>query len=560
MIVRRFVIFALLLTSFGLMAASPIIAIEEAYERGDISLDESILNKVYALLEPELLDPRFQSDDISIMKCGTPILIEYELVQNQLDANTINTIESLLNPETNALRDTYYSPGGHFMFTYVTSGTDGVPSAGSDVSGVPDFVEWAGQYLDFTWAQEVDSAGFAGPNHVNGDGYYNVSFESMGAYGYCTTSSVDGSELTRLVLNNDFIGFGSNQDPEGNVKGAMKVTCAHEFKHASQRSHSSWSEGGWVELDAAWAEEFVYDYVNDSMLNFMGSGDPYSHPHWGLDHGTSGTGSYEDYAWEDFLHQRFDDNDYQSAPIIEDFWSWRETHTSQNVMESYAQALVNAGSSMQEAFGEYVVWNFFTGSRAVMVAGESQFGYDEAGVSGYPTAVLAATHSSYPVTSSVSGIENLGAKMIRLNTTGEIGLEISFDGQDGVEMSAMWAVRQDNNTVEWGSIELDENNAGSEVIDVRNATYAALIPVITQTTGSSYSANYTIEPDALAECEPGDINDDNNLDVSDLVRLVAIILGNGEAPNDVELCAGDVNGDDDTTVQDVVSLVDIILN
>ena len=149
--------------------------------------------------------------------------------------------------------------------------------------------------------------------------------------------------------------------------------------------------------------------------------------------------------------------------------------------------------------------------------------------------------------------------MIRLNTTSQVGLEISFDGQDGVEMSAMWAIQQDDNTVDWGSIDLDGSNNGSVVLDVRDASMAALIPVVTQLTGSTYGASYSIEENSLAECDPGDINDDNNLDVSDLVRLVAIILGNGEVPSDIELCAADVNNDGQSNVQDVVTLVDVIL-
>jgi len=553
----RLLLTLLLLVTGNLLASTALTAIDEAYQRGEISQDERILNKVYSFLRPELLDLRFQADQPPLIKCATPILIEYEALQPELAESTINTIENLLLPRVDGLRELFFSPGGHFSLSYSTTGTNAVPAADNDASGIPDYVEWAASYLDYTWAREIDSAGFAGPNHIGGDGFYNVSFEAMGSYGYTTTSGVDGSELTRLVLHNNFNGFPSNQDPDGNVRGAMKVTSAHEFKHASQRSHSNWSEGGWVELDATWAEEFVYDYVNDSMLNFMGNEDPYSHPHYGLDHG--GSGSYEDFAWQDFMHQRFDANLYSAAPVIQYFWTWRETHTTQDVMSSYSQALSNAGSSLAEAFGEYVVWNFFTGSRAVMSDGVSQFGYDDAGINGYPTATLAATHNSYPVSNSVTGIENLGAKMIRLNTLNQVGLEITFDGQDGVQMSAMWAIRQDNNTVDWGSIDLDANNNGSVILDVRDASMAALIPVVTQLTGSSYGASYSIEENSLAECDPGDINDDGNQDVSDLVRLVAIILGNGEVANDVELCAADVNDDGQITVQDVVSLVDIIL-
>jgi len=149
--------------------------------------------------------------------------------------------------------------------------------------------------------------------------------------------------------------------------------------------------------------------------------------------------------------------------------------------------------------------------------------------------------------------------MIRLNTSNQLGLEIEFDGQDGVEMSAMWAIRQDDNTVDWGSIDLDGSNDGSIVLDVRDATMAALIPVVTQITGTTYGASYSIELNSLAECDPGDIDDSGIIDVTDLVRLVAIILGNGAPANDVELCAADVNDDGQPNIQDVITLVDLIL-
>ncbi len=559
MLFKKILILSFLLTTTTLMAATSIQAIDEAFDRGELTPDEMILNKIYALLDPELVDSQFIVEQAIPHKCGTPILMQYEALLPELSESTRATIDGYLINTTRDLRSTYLSPGGHFTFDYSTSGTDAVSATDVNNNGVPDYVERAATYLDYTWAREVDSAGFAGPNHVGGDGRYNVSFENLGSgfYGYCSASGVDGSELTHLVLSSTFSGMGPNHDPQGNVIGAMKVTAAHEFKHASQRVHSNWSEGGWVELDATWAEEYVYDYVNDSMINFMGSGDPFSHPHYGLDHG--GTGSYEDYAWQDFIHQRFEGNSYASAPVIKDFWTWRETHTSQSVMESYDHVLSEYGSSLAEAFGEYVVWNFFTGSRAIMSGGVSQFGYDDAGISGFPTATLAATHSSYPASRSLSGIENLGAKMVRLNPGSTNGLEIVFDGQDGVEMSAMWAVQNSDNSVDWGRIDLDANNDGSEVLDMSNAVMAALIPVVTQITGSSYSVNYTVDLNTLTQCDPGDLDDSGVQDVSDLVRLVAVILGNGAPPNDIELCAGDVNADDNISIGDVVTLVDIIL-
>jgi len=297
------------------------------------------------------------------------------------------------------------------------------------------------------------------------------------------------------------------------------------------------------------------------MLNFPGYGDPFSHPHWGLDHG--GAGSYEDYFWEDFLHQRFGNNSYVSAPLIQYFWTWRQTHTGQTVLSSY-QAALSAfpwNTTLAEAFQEYVVWNFFTGSRAVTDnLGHSLFGYDEAGITGFPTATLYHTHSSYPVSINGSVPEHLACRMIRLNPPNTTGLQIDFNGEDGTQMAAMVAVRYADDTVFWQAMELDANNDGSIILDMRNAVFGALIPVVTQTYGSNFSFSYTCTPANVASCTPGDINNDTQMDVSDLVRLVNVLLGTGTTPTPEELCAADVNEDGQVTIQDVVNLVDIIIN
>ncbi|OIO66112.1 MAG: hypothetical protein AUJ47_01795 [Candidatus Marinimicrobia bacterium CG1_02_48_14] len=538
-------------------ALQSVASLDNAYQNGEITLDQKIINKVYLVFDQSRMLAEYRPTSATILKCATPILHEYETFKADLAPQTREIVEGYLNPAMDE-RSLYDSPGGHFRFTYSTTGANAVSATDNDMSGIPDYVEWSAEYMDYTWALEIDSAGFAGPNHTGGDGKYNVAFEAMSSYGYTTTSGVDGAELTRMVLHRNFIGFGSNQDPDGNVKGALKVTCAHEFKHASQRVHSNWSEGGWVELDATWAEEFVFDYVNDSMLNFLGMNDPFSHPHYGLDHG--GTGSYEDYPWEDFIHQRFGGNSYASAPLLEYFWTWRQTHQSQAVLTSYQQMFTNFGTTFTDAFKEYVVWNYFTGNRAVTFAGQSVFGYDEAGVAGFPTATLTTTHSAYPVTINGTSFEHLASRMIRLMPPTGLrnGLEINFNGQNSVAMYAMWAVRA-GTQVTWGEIPLDANNDGSFVIDMRDATEAALIPVVTQTTGSSFTYSYTIDAATVADCITGDLTDDGSIAVTDLVRLVNLILEQGEPPTPVELCAADVNEDGDISVQDVVQLVNLIL-
>ncbi|PIP12096.1 MAG: hypothetical protein COX49_07495, partial [bacterium (Candidatus Stahlbacteria) CG23_combo_of_CG06-09_8_20_14_all_40_9] len=59
--------------------------------------------------------------------------------------------------------------------------------------------------------------------------------------------------------------------------------------------------------------------------------------------------------------------------------------------------------------------------------------------------------------------------------------------------------------------------------------------------------------------EKGDINNDSEINVVDVVRCVNIILGNPPSPTQYELWAADVNDDGEVNVIDVVGIVNIIL-
>ena len=57
----------------------------------------------------------------------------------------------------------------------------------------------------------------------------------------------------------------------------------------------------------------------------------------------------------------------------------------------------------------------------------------------------------------------------------------------------------------------------------------------------------------------GDVNQDEIVDVLDLVRIVAIILGN-YSPTEIEYLLSDLNDDGIVDVLDVVTIVNMILN
>jgi len=331
--------------------------LESALAEGLISPSEVALNKAYFAFEPEKVDPRFlvPSDLDRKYKDGTWVF-QSILSDPDVDASVKDYLKAKMNEPFDGDREDrslYYSPGGWFKLSYSTSGPNGVPSADNDSSGVPDFVEWCASYLDTAWQTEIIDLGFIGP-YV--DPYYNISFENMSYYGY-TTIMNPGLGQTRIVLHNDFLGFPNNDDPEGNQKGAAKVTCAHEFKHSSQYMGSRWTEGGWVELDATWAEEVVYPQVNDYHNYIAYSGSPLYSPEQSLDQG--GSGSYEDCIWEQYMTETFGNQ------IMVDFWDWRVSNTGQTMLNSYRHWLQQYGSDLEDAWAEFIQWNDLTGIYAL---------------------------------------------------------------------------------------------------------------------------------------------------------------------------------------------------
>ena len=61
------------------------------------------------------------------------------------------------------------------------------------------------------------------------------------------------------------------------------------------------------------------------------------------------------------------------------------------------------------------------------------------------------------------------------------------------------------------------------------------------------------------ECNMGDVNEDDLIDVADIVNLVNIIIDANHILTDYELCASDLNSDDTINVLDIMVLINIIL-
>lgn len=453
-------------------------AIAQRVASGVISPQQGRLLSLQRALEPELLPDELRELVHAPLRCATPVVREALDHLESSDPATREAIEALLAPKALRKASTHLSGAGLFALDFETDGTDAIPLDDVDpANGIPDFVERVASYLDESWQRQVDELGFVAPATAGAP--YEVSFESMGSYGYTTISGTSPGG-TRIVMNNDFLGFPSNEDPEGDVIGAAKVTAAHELKHAIQYATSAWSESGlWPELDATWVEDIVYDAVND-YYNYMPAGSPIVAPASSLD--LSGGGSYPDAVFQHWISETW------GIGAIVQLWERRAAVPAETMVESYEWMLQQQGSSFDEGWVDFASWNYACGSRA-----RSGFGYEES--SGYPTSTVAAVHDTLPADHS-SVVNRLAAEFTEYTgftpESGSISLRVQRSVDSTIDLVAVVGRRDGS----WAVHPLALTEPDETVVlpeDLADVEQLAVIAANGSITGSTQAYSLTVE-------------------------------------------------------------------
>jgi hypothetical protein len=265
----------------------------------------------------------------------------------------------------------------------------------SPANGVPDYVEQVATELDFSWATEVDGLGFDAPATAGVP--YEVLLKSIGSFGLTELDPMAPGG-TRILLRNNYEDMPINEDPDGSERGALRVSAAHEFRHACQYATSAWSEAGlWVEVDATWMEDQVFGAVND-YYRFLQSSSPISDPPLPLDSG--GWGSYPESVFQHWMQERL------GIGAIREFWERRRLMPGEDVVESYNSVLASSWVGLDSSFVDFALFNLQSGSLA-----EPGTGYPDA--AGYPEARLSVDSPTLPVRFG-SAVEHLAAKFYRI--------------------------------------------------------------------------------------------------------------------------------------------------
>jgi len=453
---------------------SPLSRITAALERGDISRETATLLGARAIVRPDLLPPEFRVANALPERCGTHIVREALAASRGLSpAGQAQLAADLARPSTSFAFD---SPDGYFRIHYNTAGGHAVPSADVNANTIPDYVERLADYSDSSWRQEVLQYGYLPPpsdGSVGGNSAYDIYCQSIGAYGYAAPESA-GPEpwndwTSYVVVHSTFVGFPPNSDPDGDVAGAAKATVAHEFMHSCQFAHDEGENGNWMEMTATWMEDEVFDPVNDNynyLSNFFGQ------PETPL----FVVSPYGAFVWPRQLAE------VHGAGVIKSIWDACITQSALNAMDSVLGGL---GSSRDEAFALFSVWNWITNSR------DDGLHYEEG--TAYPLMPVMRTHSTFPVLTQTSSEPpgGMGTNYVRFITSGLPAgkpLVVSFNGDDGWVWAAHLVGENGGGTFDVVAYDLDSSGQGeASLADASSYANVALVVSLQSVSGG---ANY----------------------------------------------------------------------
>ena len=485
----------IVLLSVSLSAAeNPTALIQQDFERGEIDYAQSLLYRLMLLRGDDNLPSKYIPDQRIIERSATPLLWEVARNFDDLSQADQSTLKDYLSRPSNEF--SMASPSGNFRVHYSLSGSNAVaPDDVNPSNGIPDYVDRVAESMDSAYACLHTHLGYMVPpsdGTLGGDDKYDIYILDIPYYGLTQPES-PGPEswndyVSYMAINNNFIGFPPNDDPDGDVIGAIRVTCAHEYFHAVQYGYALPGEYWFMESSSTWMEEICYPQVNDNY-NYVDSF--FLYPQNSLN-SEENWHHYGAFVWNRFLDQYFDTTLVRLV--------WEEYITTDDSYINLDNVLDGYGSSLNEAFAEFTFWNWCTSTKAD--------GNHYPDGSDYPAVDVAASVSFYPFNGGVAPSNKkpsgMGANYVifsdPFNTIGD--LYIHFDGQDGIDFTANLILAKTGNDYTFLQIPLDPLGEGEITIPGFDLfEYAVMIPVVQSRTADSVDYEYNADLIAWPEYE-----------------------------------------------------------
>jgi len=515
--------------------------IEAAYIIGTISSGDKIFYNLQSMMDPDHLPDEFRSSEPGKIRSGTPFINEALDHWDLMTAAQQDAASTMLaRPETDSL---YISPEGHFAIHYEIGTIDGVPPEDLDNNEVPDFVERIGVYADSSYRQYQINLGYYPPPD-DGDGMYDIYLLHIGNYygGTIREGAGDSSWAdyqSYIKMHNDFSFAHPNDDPEGTIIGAQKVTTAHEYFHATQLAYAykAGKDLWWTEGTAVFFENDMFDEANDhySYLPYF-----FNYPDTFLIDTSSIGSSYHNYStfvWPEFLVKKY------GIEVIRIVWEYLRYY---DPLESMDSVLTPFGSNVEDEFPEFTVWNYFTGNRY-----DPDFHYDGFD---YPLIVVDPVVPSCPFTDVPPTLppDGLASNYVMSypDSSNNGMLVIKFDGDNTVGWGFSYIIFKGETKQVFAGCEVDyRGRTDCGIYDFIQYDSLLFIPCVVSQwhDDNGYSFTTVIQPF-------GDVDGTGEINILDVTHIIKFLYKNGMAPK-YDLWMGDVDGDGNTNILDASYLI-----
>ncbi len=342
-------------------------------------------------------------------RCLLPYRLMYEMAGDELKPSMQNRVEKVLSaPEDDRDEpDTLFSESGKFRLLYTTAGKDSVPATDDSGSGIPDYVEKAAAYADYSYQQQIEELGFVDPTIHHGanecrsgsevwqDTVITIRFRDFGYYGSFTPNTP-----FEMTVHSNFDGFPRNDldEMEKNRLGALRVTVAHEFKHVIQYATNcfqgdagNWS---WLEMDATMMENIVHPEVNDYYNYIEQNSSIFKSPHSSIPSPIVSS-SYSHVTWMLFFAE------YYGMDFWVDVWDRIHHYPDARFDEAMNAALLDGrGDHFESALIRNHLWHMAPAritsiiSDPSVASGNPYYGFSEQHA--YPGAEFFESHDTMP--------------------------------------------------------------------------------------------------------------------------------------------------------------------
>ncbi len=323
-------------------------ALQSDFKNGLLTRAEYVALQLLGIENSPRLPDRYKAYQKHITRLGTGFMLEARALVDNVSGYEQSLLKSALyRPDDLPL--SLDSPTGLFKLHY----TDVGRNAAADT-----FVSQAAEAFDYSYDLIVNTLKFDPPPQDDVDGpEYDVYIYNLGDYGMTTPDSPASSDkhpygaASYIHMDNSF-----DRTYTKGVDG-MLVTSAHEFLHMVQIGYRNFTttdfDSRWLfEGCAVWMEDYAYDDIND-YFQYM----PYYFANLQKSFYTfNGLHEYGSSIFYMMLEQKY------GAAIIRKIW---EQFSKLGVFEALDEALRQQGSSFEIELSDHMLWNYFTGSRAI---------------------------------------------------------------------------------------------------------------------------------------------------------------------------------------------------